>query len=250
MTLPLEPVLTPCEHVFCKGCINQALDGADTNQCCPNDRAPCTVHQLQPIQGFISRIWSNIQVKCGNHDSGCAWTGSIGDYATHLDNNCVRRVCENNRGGTDAAVWEQVEILEKKNVLLSEELESVKFTKSALEREIVRLEMALLNHRSSVNDELVREIGFNGNYSFKRENVTELSQLISRYLNKPRPREIDTNKIYNCVQCCFRDLENRYSDNPQFYKHDMKMLLATCEASNWFSVRQQENFSRWFQEQF
>ena len=79
-SLPIDPVLTPCHHMFCEGCIHEALDAT---QQCPLDRNPCEQHELKPLEGFSRRIWGNIQVKCGNHNDGCAWTGPIGDYATH-----------------------------------------------------------------------------------------------------------------------------------------------------------------------
>eukprot|EP00985_Skeletonema_marinoi_P033561 scaffold41608_cov204-Skeletonema_marinoi.AAC.2 len=80
MTVPSEPLITPCDHLFCRTCIHQAL--SDRN-ICPIDRRPCTVGRLRQLDGILSRIWSGIQVKCGGHDSGCAWRGSIADYSSH-----------------------------------------------------------------------------------------------------------------------------------------------------------------------
>ena len=53
-----------------------------------------------------------------------------------------------------------------------------------------------------------------------------MSQLISQYLEN-KPREIDSNRIFNCVRSCHTDLEKGYSDNPEYYPMDVKMLLAT-----------------------
>eukprot|EP00984_Skeletonema_dohrnii_P006395 scaffold2293_cov81-Skeletonema_dohrnii-CCMP3373.AAC.6 len=41
MTVPVEPLVTPCDHVFCKPCIRQALN--DRNLC-PIDRRPEAMH--------------------------------------------------------------------------------------------------------------------------------------------------------------------------------------------------------------
>jgi hypothetical protein len=32
---------------------------------------------------LVRRIWAGIRVKCGNHDKGCAWIGSVADYKSH-----------------------------------------------------------------------------------------------------------------------------------------------------------------------
>eukprot|EP00985_Skeletonema_marinoi_P027330 scaffold22272_cov85-Skeletonema_marinoi.AAC.1 len=93
MTVPSEPLITPCDHLFCRTCIHQAL--SDRN-ICPIDRRPCTVGQLRQLDGILSRIWSGIQVKCGGHESGCAWRGSIADYSSHVQNNCSASSGNNN----------------------------------------------------------------------------------------------------------------------------------------------------------
>eukprot|EP00984_Skeletonema_dohrnii_P019971 scaffold9663_cov73-Skeletonema_dohrnii-CCMP3373.AAC.1 len=88
LTVPADPLVTPCDHMFCKPCIHQALN--DRNLC-PIDRRPCTVGQLKQLEGLSFRVWSGIQVKCGGRESGCAWRGSIADYATHTQNCTMSR---------------------------------------------------------------------------------------------------------------------------------------------------------------
>lgn len=120
MALPIEPVITPCEHIFCKGCISRALGGA---KMCPLDRRACDNHQLLPLQGVALRIWSSIRVKCGNpDDDGCAWTGSISDYAAH------EQVCGSKRRRRDKVASLEEEIAQLKN-----ELHAAKSTISRLE---------------------------------------------------------------------------------------------------------------------
>ncbi len=109
MTVPAEPLITPCHHLFCRTCINQAL--SDRN-ICPIDRRPCTVGQLRQLEGLSSRIWSGIQVKCGGHDSGCAWRGSIADYSTHVQNYCSiinRRSSVGNNSNNSAMAEEELD---------------------------------------------------------------------------------------------------------------------------------------------
>ena len=162
-------------------------------------------------------------MKCGNHNDGCAWTGSIGGYASHMEQ-CVS--ARSNQAGS----------------ALREELKALKQNNAQLEKKNAQLKK-LLQKRPNL------PILFQGEYNYRRENVVELSQLISRYLEK-KPAEINANQIFNCVRSLYMDLEKKFTDNPEHYQIDMKMLLATCEASNWFSARQYENIRNWYQEQF
>ena len=211
MAIPTDPQITPCEHVFCRQCIRQALN---VTNLCPIDREPCSIRQLQPLQGCLFRIWSSIQVKCGIHDAGCAWTGSVGDYTNHITQCSI----SNSR---ESALRQELELLKQENALLRKELED-------------RPNLPIL---------------FEGEYYFRRENVVQLSQLISRYLEE-KPADIDANRIYNCVRSCYMDMDKQYSDNPEFYRIDMKMLLATCQASTWFSDKQNNNIRDWYNSHF
>ena len=50
MTLTAEPLLTPCDHIFCRTCIHQALGNQSI---CPIDRRPCTHGQLRGWMDFL-----------------------------------------------------------------------------------------------------------------------------------------------------------------------------------------------------
>ena len=91
---------------------------------------------------------------------------------------------------------------------------------------------------------------FNGTYNYRRENVVELSQLISMHVLR-KPENIDRNRIFNCVRSCYLALQKEYEDNnPQQHRANVKMLLTTCQATTWFTDRQQDNFRSWYREQF
>jgi hypothetical protein len=75
------------------------------------DRHFCLYGQLKPLKGFARRVWSSVNVKCGNHSDGCTWTGSIGDFAAHAN------LCDGRRFLRD-----QIEALEQENAELNEEL--------------------------------------------------------------------------------------------------------------------------------
>ncbi|KAL7499493.1 hypothetical protein ACHAWT_007774 [Skeletonema menzelii] len=117
MTVPAEPRITPCNHLFCQKCIRQALDD---KYLCPIDRQPCSPHQLRPLDGLLSRVWGGIQVKCGHHEYGCAWRGSISDYSAHTENNCS--VIKHPTVKNNSAVMEELHRLRRENYYLQEEL--------------------------------------------------------------------------------------------------------------------------------
>jgi hypothetical protein len=162
----------------------------------------------------VRRIWAGIRVKCGNHDKGCAWIGSVADYKSHTAR-CIN----------DMKSKIKLSVLKRHNADLLEEI-----LEKNNEMNKLRISMRKLDPKA---------LGlFNDSYDFKREDVVKLSQLISVRLEN-RPSYIDPNRIFNCIQNCFRDWEAGYNDNPEYYTMDMKMLLATCHASAWFSDNQQ-----------
>ncbi|KAL7537618.1 hypothetical protein ACHAWF_005996, partial [Thalassiosira exigua] len=202
MTVPADPVLTSCEHIFCRGCIGQALK---TSSQCPIDRVPCTVEKLRPLRGCLSRIWGSVPVKCGNHGKGCAWTA--------MQQRPQRGVHRGSEGGAGSA--------------------------QAGERKV----------KKTLQNRLNLPPLFHGEYNFDRKNVVQLSQLISRYLES-KPPQVDSARIYGCVRWCYLDLEKRHPDNPRYYRTDMKMLLATCQANTWFSDDQRQHINTWYGKQY
>ena len=83
--IPLRPAMvTPCEHVFCEGCIEQALTGMSS---CPNCRMDCSPTHIRGLvpRSLPYRVWSGIAVKCPKHESGCGWTGSAIDAVGHME---------------------------------------------------------------------------------------------------------------------------------------------------------------------
>lgn len=88
---------------------------------------------------------------------------------------------------------------------------------------------------------------FRQDYSYDRHSVVELSQVIARNL-VDKPPEIDRNRIYNCVKLCRDDYERGWQDNPDYLFIDVRMLLATCLASNWFTDTQGKNMRNWIGE--
>lgn len=250
MSVPTDPTITPCQHVFCGQCIYRALNASNL---CPIDREPCQIHQLQTLAGCTRRIWTGIQVKCGNHDSGCGWTGGIGDYEDHARTTCVhanvterseRRIHELEQEKT--RLMDRLQTSESARISVETQLADAKAKNQELKKyEVQYLLLKSLNDLKEVESKRL----FNGQYDFGRHDVVRLAQLISKHL-EDKPSEIDRNKIYDCIRGCYNDLDRGYSDNPAHYYMDMRMLLATCLASTWFSNRQRDSLIRWYSEKF
>ena len=229
------PVITPCQHIFCGGCLSEALS---RQQVCPVDRCAVAPDQVTSIQegSLTRRIWSNIRVKCGNHTDGCAWVGAVADYRSHL-------LCctHNNRQGAASTheLDEELENLSRNVTVLREQTETLHSLLQEKDDQIETLSSSLQRKDNQIS-QLRRDAKsldpkttglFWESYNYSRFDVVKLSQLISSRLEN-KPRYIDSNKIFNCVQTCFRDWSTGYTDNPKHYFLDMRMLLATCLASS------------------
>ena len=107
---------------------------------------------------------------------------------------------------------------------------------------------ALTQIQSKVENAVLLPKLFGGSYNFKRGDVVQLSKLISRYLTD-KPNHIDSNRIYQCISECYKDVTQNYNDNPAYYSIDMHMLLTTCIASTWFTPPQIDNIQSWVREQ-
>ncbi len=131
------------------------------------------------------------------------------------------------------ALAKKIQTLEKD---LTQEKNAFAKKVQTLEKEKSSLEQILKFSKSA----------FDGTYKhYNRENVRELSQLISCYLLN-KPHQIDRNRIYGRVRSCYYYLDVDYDDNPECYDEDMRMLLATCLASRtWFTNKQYGNIKEW-----
>eukprot|EP00956_Cyclotella_meneghiniana_P017757 scaffold29195_cov69-Cyclotella_meneghiniana.AAC.10 len=226
MSIPSKPVTTPCHHLFCKDCIRQALS---VKKECPVDRCRVQPNQMRDlIEGTLPwRLWANIRVKCANHDNGCLWTGGIVDFLGHAES-CTKkkRNCDNGSRSTS----EELRQYKQLNITLQDKVRQ-------LEEEIEALKMQLDENQGGAD---IESLGlFDEYYDYSRDDIVKLSQLISLRL-EDKPDYVDRNKIFNCLHERFKDWERGYIDNPEYYEINMKMLIATCYASNWFSSKQHE----------
>ena len=124
------PVVTPCDHFFCRGCITEALK---CNQCCPMDRNPVTLDEVQDVDknGPTWKTWSETVVECKGHELGCSWSGAVQDYAHH-DKSCVFGLIESSyqlietKRVSIATIREILELLKARNAINGIALDQVK----------------------------------------------------------------------------------------------------------------------------
>mmetsp|Transcript_56083 Transcript_56083/g.163864 ORF Transcript_56083/g.163864 Transcript_56083/m.163864 type:complete len:225 (+) Transcript_56083:159-833(+) len=68
----------PCQHVFCRECVEKALEQAEQ---CPTCRAELQRDDLQPHQAIRSLL-DELPTRCPR---GCGWTGRRDACAAHMD---------------------------------------------------------------------------------------------------------------------------------------------------------------------
>jgi len=107
----------------------------------------------------------------------------------------------------------------------------------ALATEINRLQQELAAERQ-------RRTSFDATYSYGRERIVELAQVIMRDLENC-PKDINTSKIFQCVSTINGDWEKKWADNPKHMDLDFAMLLSVCRASTWFSKKQNAQILKW-----
>lgn len=111
LNVPMHPVVTPCQHLFCRDCLAQTRGHGDTR--CPTCRTGNAQSATALVAGsLVYRIWSAIDVKCGHSERGCPWRGSIADAAAHMDS-CRADI---------KYLEERIESLERENKRLKSEM--------------------------------------------------------------------------------------------------------------------------------
>ncbi|KAI1091516.1 hypothetical protein F5B19DRAFT_483907 [Rostrohypoxylon terebratum] len=82
----VSPVITTCDHVFCRKCITQAHA---LNPVCPIDRLPLKlVSETRPAPKIIFNQLDNLRVKCPNNIRGCSLVVSRSLIENHVARYC------------------------------------------------------------------------------------------------------------------------------------------------------------------
>ena len=84
LNVPLHPVMTSCQHLFCRDCLAQYQQQNEEISRCPTCRVESPQRPAALVAGsLVYRIWSKTNARCGNCDRGCPWIGSISDLEAH-----------------------------------------------------------------------------------------------------------------------------------------------------------------------
>jgi Zinc finger, C3HC4 type (RING finger) len=245
-----NPVITPCQHIFCRDCIESGLRSSLS---CPNDRRPLNRNSLQNISGIHEYVYNHSLVKCPRCET---WKGQFQQYKVHIP------TC--NSSTYVQSLEQKIEDLTLRHAReLSNLQASISTSQAALAqvRHAAELNTAELNqHHDEEKERLQNQIDtlkstvsalesriasmgpiFDVSYRYDESNISDLSRIISRYLYN-KPAQIDSNRIFNCIKKCY--------DGAQYdQSYDMllsaKMLLVTSYRSTWFTTNQDNRLREW-----
>jgi len=231
--------------------------------------------------GLVKRIFDQTRVICPAGD-GCDWEGTIGNYRAHAER-CQRSRSNNEDSAELIAARDRIEALEAKVQILETEkeafqerqrscsnnddsaeliaakaqIETMKANIETLQSQVQIVHDGHLDLISDFEDDLTRaraeltraraeraRPAFDHSYNYNRFNVSDLAKIICRNLDD-KPQNIDANRIFNCVRNCYMDYTREYTDNPEFYEMDVRMLINICLNCNWFTDKQWDNFQTW-----
>jgi N-acetylneuraminic acid mutarotase len=86
----LDPIQTPCLHVFCKECIEKSLS---VKASCPNDRTEIKSENLRTFkeqnEAAYRMLFGSLKIWCPlYHDKGCTWKGDYSSMYSHIEDVC------------------------------------------------------------------------------------------------------------------------------------------------------------------
>lgn len=90
-----DPLQAPCEHAYCKLCIEAWLVHETT---CPEDRQPLRHTSLRSLFRYMRNDLNNLQIRCRNHAYGCQYVSALEFIDSH-ERGCIyeRLKCSNER---------------------------------------------------------------------------------------------------------------------------------------------------------
>ena len=86
-----NPVNTPCDHLFCSGCIRKWLKQPDKESTCPICRKHITLNKVSAAPRIIQRLLEKLFITCKYHDRGCTFKirlDSVDSMKNHVFNQC------------------------------------------------------------------------------------------------------------------------------------------------------------------
>lgn len=84
--IPLvEPVTTPCDHTFCRGCLKRSCKESST---CPVDRETISLSRCPPTSRLIKNQLDSLMVECPNAERGCSLVLKREVVVSHVEHRC------------------------------------------------------------------------------------------------------------------------------------------------------------------
>ncbi|KAK6186397.1 hypothetical protein SNE40_008439 [Patella caerulea] len=80
-----DPVQAPCEHAFCRLCIQGWLRDEKS---CPEDRRPLIVEELRPLFRYMKNDLDKLKIRCKNIRQGCQYTCNL-EYIKAHERECM-----------------------------------------------------------------------------------------------------------------------------------------------------------------
>ena len=230
-----NPVITPCQHIFCRDCIESVLR---RSMSCPNDRRVLNRHSLQNISGLHEYIYNRTLVQCQNCKN---WEGQFQQYKVHtptcyssshiqtldpkiealkLRHKQELKNLQASISDMKAALGQERQLNQNREVEkehLQNQIDTLKDTVSALEYRIASMGPTL-----------------HLNYQYDGRSVSDLSRIMNRYVHE-KPTRIDTNSFFNSIRRCYGVIRDVESTDLKF---SLKMLLVSSLETNWFTTEQ------------
>ena len=111
-----DPVQTPCDHSFCKPCIETWLESG--NKTCPVDRIKLRKSELRTPHRITRQLLNNLIIRCKNYDVGCCLMSKFEDILHLIEHENI--YCNAKR---QAFRYEEVvHGVEKENAQLKEQI--------------------------------------------------------------------------------------------------------------------------------
>lgn len=278
-------VLTPCGHSFCQLCLDTWLARPGPGSCpeCRGRVGPTDARPILAVRNLINSLDIECEYRprgcpsvlrldnlsghlhlCPYAPVECAGCGSVvdrGELAAHhvqcdgvLDamlraattgsSGDMQRL-EHNGPVSDLAC--RVAGLEFQARKMRRELLEAQARNTRLQQELGQARDELRLKRSQLLEQQCAVVDPDYEYGFTSASIVELACVLARYL-LARPAHVDKDRVYEAIKRCYENYGRGGSaigGSGEEFEHDVLMLLATANASNWFSSEQKANIQCW-----
>ena len=151
-----EPLITHCEHVFCRVCIHEWLSKEPS---CPVDRQPLKAHHMSEVSRFYRNFYSKLEIKCEFESIGCQYICKVEKIREHqiscefnpdIKNECrhgCKAMVTRSEASTHNCVQFLMEIIEQKNKQLKQMVEK----ETEYKRKLLDFQITIKTKNSEIN---------------------------------------------------------------------------------------------------